>query len=429
MSDTTDAGPHTLQRSVLGTLCWGVLALMAAGCEREPPALEVGPVGYTTEELGALGAAQREMLADLTAFGLAVAEGRTDTLVAPEIERDLRSIVLQRLALELAADHAGVGESELRQEYESDPRHELVVRHLVVLSERWRPVEHRDSARRVAAEALERARAGVPFEELAAEYSDEPGAAGRGGLLKPGREDSWVPEFWRAASSLEEGQVSPVVETEFGFHVLKLEDRRRVPFTEVRDEVLREVTDLPEALGRAGSWARSRMAEAWLDTAMVQSWMARTEPPGPLMSWPDSLGVPGLSAADLSSFRHGAPSGNLDALRQEGLGAVVDFIASAAQTHLMVHRARDMGIAPSRSQRVAIEERWRGRLGRWAAALGFEEGYGRERVKEQALQALGATAQSAAIARSEIATLAPTLAELYPVRRAEEQPTAKPTAN
>jgi parvulin-like peptidyl-prolyl isomerase len=72
-----------------------------------------------------------------------------------------------------------------------------VVRHLVVLSERWRPAAHRDSARAVATEALERARAGEAFEALAAEYSDEPGAAERGGLLEPGREGSWVPEFWQ----------------------------------------------------------------------------------------------------------------------------------------------------------------------------------------------------------------------------------------
>jgi hypothetical protein len=69
---------------------------------------------------------------------------------------------------------------------------------------------------------------------VAGEVSEEPGAEARGGLLEPGREGSWVQEFWMAANSLEEGEVSEVIETQFGFHVLMLEERRAVPFTEVR---------------------------------------------------------------------------------------------------------------------------------------------------------------------------------------------------
>jgi len=422
----TDAGSRALHRGILGMLCWGALALGVGGCEGEPPSLMVGPVGFTAQDLGALDAAQQSELAVLTAFGLVVAGGETEAATRPQVARDLRSIVLQQLAMELAADQAGLGEEQLRQAYDSDPRHELVVRHLVILSERWRPAEHRDSARAAATAARDRARAGEPFEELAGEYSDEPGAAERGGLLRPGREGSWVPEFWSAASALEVGEVSPVVETEFGFHVLKLEERRRVPFEEVRDEVLRDVTDLPEAVGRAGSWARERMEAARLDTAMIRGWMEGMEPSDPLVRWADSLGVPALQAEELASFRHGAPDGRLEALREEGLERVVEFVWSAAQTHLMVHHAREMGISPSRSQRLAIDARWRDRMGRWAEALGFEEGYSRERVKEQALQVLGSPAQSVAMARAEMESISATLRTLYPVSRPADSVRATP---
>ena len=54
----------------------------------------------------------------------------------------------------------------------------------------------------VAEEARQRALAGEDFAALAGEYSEEPGAAERGGLLQPGREGTWVDPFWQAALAL-----------------------------------------------------------------------------------------------------------------------------------------------------------------------------------------------------------------------------------
>lgn len=419
---STGTRPRTLRQGTLLALCWGVIAFFGA-CDRPPPALEVGPIAFTEEELGALGPAQQRTLIDLAAFGLAVGEGRIDTLVGPHVERDLRSLIIQRLAMEIAVDRAGLGEPELRLAYDANPRYELVVRHLVVMSERWRPAEHRDSARAVAAEALERARAGEPFEQLAGEYSDEPGAAERGGLLQPGREGSWVPEFWRAASALSVGEVSPVVATEFGFHVIKLEERSRVPFEEVRDEVVRDVMDLPLALGRADEWARRRMATARIDSAALRAALSETPADSaehaPVVRWPDSLDIPPLRADDLADYWAALPADGpaSSPSPDENMGRAIDLVRSAAQSHMMVHHAHELGVGPSVSQTAAIEQRWRDRVTRWAAALGFEEGQSRDRVKEQALVALGSPDQNAAIARSELEDLSIRLRQLYPVRR------------
>jgi hypothetical protein len=397
-----------------------VLGLVGLGCG-DPAVLEVGRIEFAEADLGALGPAQREQLADLTAFGLAVADRRLPEVIEPFVRRDLRSLLLQRAALEIGARTAGLDEQALRAVYESDPEHELRVRHLVVLSERWRPPEHRDSARAVAEEALARARTGEPFPALAAQYSDEPGAAERGGLLEPGREGTWVEDFWRAARRLEEGEVSDVVETEYGFHVIRLEERRPLPFEEVRERFLERTVDLADALARSAAWIEERTRAEAVDTAAIRAWQTGADDDRPLVWWPDT-GVEPFNSRHLDGYVMALPREEAAELRERELGSLVGTVVSAARNHLLLEEARRLGIEAKETQRAAVVEGWMERVGQWATTLGFRAGARDAAVRDAALAAVGAERQDILQARAGIVRLSGVLRRLYRVRVGEAVP-------
>lgn len=83
------------------------------------------------------------------------------------------------------------------------------------------------AARQKAEDLLKRVRAGEDFATLAKEFSEDPGSRAQGGDLGWFSRGEMVKEFEDAAFALKEGEVSGVVESPFGYHIIKVEEHRR----------------------------------------------------------------------------------------------------------------------------------------------------------------------------------------------------------
>lgn len=90
--------------------------------------------------------------------------------------------------------------------------------------------------------ALKRVRSGEDFGKVADQVSKDPGS--RGGELGWFTKDRMVPEFAEAAFKLQPNQISEPVKSQFGWHIIKVEERREKPFPkleEIREQVERFV--------------------------------------------------------------------------------------------------------------------------------------------------------------------------------------------
>ena len=115
------------------------------------------------------------------------------------------------------------------------------VRHILIAVPRGADAKTDAAAKVKAEDLLRQIKAGGNFAELASKNSDDPGSKVQGGelgWLNPGQT---VPAFDKAAFSLAPGQTSDLIKTEFGYHILQVEDKKSAhlkPLSEVRAEIV-----------------------------------------------------------------------------------------------------------------------------------------------------------------------------------------------
>ncbi|MEN8375626.1 MAG: peptidylprolyl isomerase [Gemmatimonadota bacterium] len=396
----------------------------AAACADGPqPVLRAGPVEYAEAELGGLTTDQRRDLAVLSAFAHAVAARELDAVLVPLIQADLDAATLRRLTDEIALRRSGLTDAALRAAYDATPEAELVVRHLVVLAPQGALGATAAAARARAVVALNRIRAGEEFAAVAAEVSEEPGAARRGGLLQPGRRGDWVEPFWSAASALQPGEVSDIVRTEYGFHVLRLERRRLLPLEEVRRTVAGRLVPGEQGYLGARAWADSLAKEVRVSDPGLRGWLEGDDPTRPteLAAWPGGA----LTVAEAHAALARLPRDSARAARSSARGARAFALAEARRRRLL-RTAQAMALGPLEEEGERARASWTALGAGWAAALGFAAGADESRVKDAALGALSSRRQGVALARAAVLDRAPAIERVYPVWSASSSAALQP---
>lgn len=91
-----------------------------------------------------------------------------------------------------------------------------------------------------AEDLLKQLKAGAKFEDLASKYSEDPGSAKQGGSLGLIGRGQTVPEFEKVAFSLPKGQISDIVKSSYGFHIIRVDDKQDAHMKSL-DEVKGEI--------------------------------------------------------------------------------------------------------------------------------------------------------------------------------------------
>jgi peptidyl-prolyl cis-trans isomerase C len=184
--------------------------------------------------------------------------------VKPDMrDRVLRAVMAERILLDEATKQ-GVDKSDKLQRELEDVRRKLVVRTFLdsktadaitdsdVKKEYERTIaamkdEREVRARHILVPTEEEAKAakkkiegGKSFEDVAKELSKDPGSAKQGGDLGYFTKDKMVKPFAEAAFGMKKGEISAPVKSDFGYHIIKVEDSRKVAaptFSDMKDQL------------------------------------------------------------------------------------------------------------------------------------------------------------------------------------------------
>ena len=134
-------------------------------------------------------------------------------------EQFLSQKVQQKLRSEVEASYRDI--QAYREAYRDSLPAEISISHIMIWPKAGK--EKMEAAREKIESLLRRAKAGEDFALLARDYSEDPGSARSGGDLGSFGKGTMAPEFEAAAFAMAPGDISDVVESPFGFHIIKCE--------------------------------------------------------------------------------------------------------------------------------------------------------------------------------------------------------------
>jgi hypothetical protein len=155
-----------------------------------------------------------------------------DLLLKPYLDQE----IVWKLREQVIGVDTAITDVELRTMFDQNPPGMRVrARHILLPLPPDASPATRDSVTQLAESLQQRAAGGEDFAALASEYSAD-GSAAQGGDLGFFRHEDMVAPFADAAFALQPGEISDVVQTQFGLHVIKTEERETPDFEAVKDQ-------------------------------------------------------------------------------------------------------------------------------------------------------------------------------------------------
>lgn len=240
-----------LKRSVAVMACLGALAGCDSGRPGDRIVAQAGTHELTVQDVvdllagaqfpneGEVIGALANFWVDYTLIAIAAQEDADlrnvdlEPVLLPQFEREI--IQLYREA-SVQADTA-IDDSSLRALWdESPPEGRVHARHILLTLPDQATDEQRDSVFNAMNAIRQRIEAGESFSALAIEFSQDPGSKPRGGDLGWFERDQMVRPFEEAAFALQPDEISDIVQTPFGFHLIRVDERETPEFESERDD-------------------------------------------------------------------------------------------------------------------------------------------------------------------------------------------------
>jgi hypothetical protein len=306
---------------------------------------------------------------DYTLLARAVAEDTTlrHLPLDPVVETYLEQVVVRTLRDSVVEANGLIDEGDVARRYAAEaPDSEVRARQIRIDAPPAASQEARDRAAQTVASLRRRiVEEGESFEDVARAYSDDPASAHLGGDLGFFGPGDMVPEFYESVQALDVGEVSTPIETEYGYHLVRLEARRtptREAFAErirrqqraaILDAYLDRLLDEAEPELRQGAPAVARQ--------MAGGSMAM-----PMLDDLDTLvrfRGGSVTVEDLRVFMERQPPGVRAEIAQASVDDVVDdALMPMVRTRILVDRARRQGMAPTPDQVEAARAAFRSHL-------------------------------------------------------------------
>ena len=162
---------------------------------------------------------------------------KTNGISIDHVKKSLEEQLLINGFLEAAlSKEAQVKPEDVEKAYGEDKT--ASVRHILLLTQ-GKNEQEKTEARKKIEDILAKAKAGEDFAALAKQFSEDPGSKDNGGFYQDFARGAMVKSFEDAAFSVPVGQISGIVETAYGYHILQVVDRKKEtrPLTEVRAEI------------------------------------------------------------------------------------------------------------------------------------------------------------------------------------------------